>query len=234
MIVNGKYVQSIIHNGNSISKLIRNGVELYREIKPIARYSAKGRTNQDADRETLWDLSGNGYDIKLNNFGFIDGSGYSNDSLVFDGVDDYGICNNVTAGGEYTVITKRTYPTLTKSSVFLSKRGIPSLDNYGEFVVEKRNWDGKIYSNSYGSSTNIFEHFNSGTQIIIQQKNAYNNFPINSGTHKPNNLLLIGAGLLRVDGSTDEFANVAVHDLLIYNSILTKEEIQSEILKYNL
>lgn len=42
----------------------------------IASYRCKGKTNDDIDRDVLKDLSGNGHDIVLKNFGFAFGSGY--------------------------------------------------------------------------------------------------------------------------------------------------------------
>lgn len=45
-------------------------------ITPVARYSAKGRTNQDSNRTILPDLTGNGHDITLNNFGYDGMSGF--------------------------------------------------------------------------------------------------------------------------------------------------------------
>lgn len=42
----------------------------------IAAWSAKGKTNDDEDRATLRDLTGNGHDITLNRFAFSEMSGY--------------------------------------------------------------------------------------------------------------------------------------------------------------
>lgn len=42
----------------------------------IAAWSAKGKTNDDADRAILKDLTGNGHDITLNGFAFSEMSGY--------------------------------------------------------------------------------------------------------------------------------------------------------------
>ena len=44
--------------------------------RPIAAWSAKGKTNEDEDRAILKDLTGNGHDITLNNMAFSDMSGY--------------------------------------------------------------------------------------------------------------------------------------------------------------
>lgn len=42
----------------------------------IADYECYDKTNEDEDRNVLKDLSGNGHDIQLYNFGFAEGSGY--------------------------------------------------------------------------------------------------------------------------------------------------------------
>lgn len=42
----------------------------------IAAWSAKGKSNDDADRAVLRDLTGNGHDLLLNNFAFSEMSGY--------------------------------------------------------------------------------------------------------------------------------------------------------------
>ena len=44
--------------------------------RPIAAWSAKGKTNEDEDRAILKDLTGNGHDITLNNMAFSGMSGY--------------------------------------------------------------------------------------------------------------------------------------------------------------
>ena len=45
-------------------------------VKPIASYRAYDKTNDDEDRAVLKDLTGNGHDIQLYNFGFAESSGY--------------------------------------------------------------------------------------------------------------------------------------------------------------
>lgn len=46
------------------------------EVKPIASYRNYDNTNDDADRDVMKDLTGNGHDIQLYNFGFAESSGY--------------------------------------------------------------------------------------------------------------------------------------------------------------
>lgn len=45
-------------------------------VQPIASYRAYDKTNDDADRAVLKDLTGNGHDIQLYNFAFAESSGY--------------------------------------------------------------------------------------------------------------------------------------------------------------
>ena len=49
----------------------------------IAAWSAKGKTNDDADRAILKDLTGNGHDITLNNFAYSGMSGYGGYNINF-------------------------------------------------------------------------------------------------------------------------------------------------------
>lgn len=51
-------------------------------------YDFKGMRNTDTHKEVAKDLSGNGNDGTLTNFNFTEGSGYKDNTLVFDGVDD--------------------------------------------------------------------------------------------------------------------------------------------------
>ena len=51
-------------------------------------YDFKGMRNTDTTKEVAKDLSGNGNDGALTNFNFTEESGYKDNTLVFDGVDD--------------------------------------------------------------------------------------------------------------------------------------------------
>src|SRR5699024_4465448 len=51
-------------------------------------YDFKGMRNTDTNKEVVKDLSGNGNDGTLTNFNFTEESGYKDNTLVFDGVDD--------------------------------------------------------------------------------------------------------------------------------------------------
>lgn len=84
----------------------------------IARYSALGLTNEQMAANPVWvDKTGNGHDLQMKNFAWKEGSGISDvylGALVFDGVDDYGTCDNfpiLTKEKGYTVVALRKWLT---------------------------------------------------------------------------------------------------------------------------
>lgn len=68
-------------------------VKIYPWLFPDQAWTVTGKTNEDEDRATIANITGNGNDLVLSNFGFIEGSGYNEEGehagyLVTDGVDD--------------------------------------------------------------------------------------------------------------------------------------------------
>ena len=68
-------------------------VKTYPWLFPDQAWTVTGKTNEDEDRATIANITGNGNDLILSNFGFIEGSGYNEEGeyagyLVTDGVDD--------------------------------------------------------------------------------------------------------------------------------------------------
>lgn len=68
-------------------------VKTYPWLFPDQAWTVTGKTNEDEDRATITNITGNGNDLVLSNFGFIEGSGYNEEGeyagyLVTDGVDD--------------------------------------------------------------------------------------------------------------------------------------------------
>lgn len=65
----------------------------YPWLFPDQAWTVVGKTNEDEDRATIANITGNGNNLVLSNFGFIEGSGYNEEGeyagyLVTDGVDD--------------------------------------------------------------------------------------------------------------------------------------------------
>lgn len=81
----------------------------YPWLFPDQAWTVTGKTNEDTDRATIANITGNGNDLVLSNFGFIEGSGYNEEGeyagyLVTDGVDDSGRAVNVTTEKDFTLV----------------------------------------------------------------------------------------------------------------------------------
>lgn len=68
-------------------------IKTYPWLFPYQAWTVTGKTNEDEDRATIANITGNGNDLVLSNFGFAEGSGYNEEGeyagyLVTDGVDD--------------------------------------------------------------------------------------------------------------------------------------------------
>lgn len=83
----------------------------------IAAWSAKGKTNDDADRAILKDLTGNGHDISLNGFAFSEMSGYGGYDTNFTNKKDWTMNNDGgdNANPDYNVNYTSTYFKIQKT-----------------------------------------------------------------------------------------------------------------------
>lgn len=84
-------------------------VKTYPWLFPDQAWTVTGKTNEDEDRATIANITGNGNDLVLSNFGFIEGSGYNEEGeyagyLVTDGVDDIASSNTVVYEADFTFI----------------------------------------------------------------------------------------------------------------------------------
>lgn len=86
-------------------------------------WTVTGKTNEDEDRATIANITGNGNNLVLSNFGFAEGSGYNEEGeyagyLVTDGVDDKVVsAESIAFTDTWTIIT---------DTVFLGKVSIAS------------------------------------------------------------------------------------------------------------
>lgn len=84
-------------------------VKTYPWLFPDQAWTVTGKTNEDEDRATIANITGNGNDLVLSNFGFIEGSGYNEEGeyagyLVTDGVDDSGRAVGLTISKDFTLV----------------------------------------------------------------------------------------------------------------------------------
>ena len=83
--------------------------EQYPWLFPDQAWTVVGKTNEDEDRATIANITGNGNDLVLSNFGFAEGSGYNEEGeyagyLVTDGVDDRVVSSSFTLNKDWTIV----------------------------------------------------------------------------------------------------------------------------------
>lgn len=135
-------------------------------------------------------------------------------ALVFDGVDDYGICNNLPILTDYTVICRRVIENDT--NVVASKSIVAG---NGAFIFE--------YANN---ATYSFSEYTSGLAVNLedsvswQTKNSYNGSTITVGNADDTDTLTLG--IIREKDS--RLLEGAIYYFALYNKSLTIEEIETE------
>lgn len=100
-------------------------------------------------------------------------------ALVFDGIDDYGICTGLPILDDYTVICRRII--LTKPYFYYAVASKSKVADEGAFVFEII--QDRIYNHchSFGANNRIDLH---NGEISWQTKNSYNGNTINAGDRK--------------------------------------------------
>lgn len=84
-------------------------IKTYPWLFPDQAWTVVGKTNEDEDRATIANITGNGNNLVLSNFGFAEGSGYNEEGeyagyLVTDGVDDIASSNTIIYEADFTFI----------------------------------------------------------------------------------------------------------------------------------
>lgn len=162
-----------------------------------------------------------GNEIVLRNFAFTSESGFGEGAyegaLVFDGVDDYGICTGLPILDDYTVVCRRVIENDT--NVVASKSIVAG---NGAFIFEYAN--NATYSFSeYTSGLNM----NLKDSVSYQTKNSYNGSVITVGTANDTDTLTLG--IIREKDS--RLLKGAIYYFALYNKSLTPEEIEEEKVK---
>lgn len=161
-----------------------------------------------------------GNEMQLKNFVFTSESGFGEGSyegaLVFDGVDDYGICNNLPILDDYTVICRRALEN-NANNVVASKSVV--IGN-GAFIFEYGNNATYSFSkyNSIGLTINLED------SVSWQTKTSYNGSTIVTGDVADTNTLTLG--ILREGDS--RLLKGAIYYFALYNKSLAPEEIETE------
>ena len=137
-------------------------------------------------------------------------------ALVFDGVDDYGICTGLPILDDYTVICRREiinkdYYSIASKSTIIGK---------GAFILEVTlNKINYCYSFAVDNQINLYN-----SEISWQTKNSYNGNTIKTGNRKDTDTLTLGI----VREGDGRFLKGAIYYFALYNKSLTPEEIETE------
>ena len=188
----------------------------YPWLFPDQAWTVVGKTNEDEDRATIANITGNGNDLVLSNFGFAEGSGYNEEGeyagyLVTDGVDDKIISSIFKMGNDWTVIGDWELINTGKND----NAGIVKFDsiviyNYNSMLINIKNGrnilipdqntvnaicsDGRIYSKDWKESI-----YNEETESTSK------------------NFLTIGC-------SGNAYTKIAFKNLAIYPTVLSRED----------
>lgn len=191
-------------------------VKTYPWLFPDQAWTVVGKTNEDEDRATIANITGNGNDLVCLNLGFIEGSGYNEEGeyagyLVTDGVDDKITSSTFEMGNDWTVIGDWELINTGKND----NAGIVKFDsiviyNYNPILINIKNGrnnlipdqntvnaicsDGRIYSKDWKESI-----YNEETESTSK------------------NFLTIGY-------SGNVYTKIAFKNLAIYPTVLSRED----------
>lgn len=191
-------------------------VKTYPWLFPDQAWTTVGKTNEDKDRATIANITGNGNDLILSNFGFIEGSGYNEEGeyagyLVTDGVDDKAVSKQFKFGKNFTVILDFKFPVKKISYCgfdLSSMVRIQNLQGSGVYVVLK--------GNKTLIPSNVVRAVTSEGKVYDENWNEYNIVPGNISS----NYTMVNLGF---DGS-NQFAESATKLAGIYSSTLSKDD----------
>lgn len=193
----------------------------------IARYSALGLTNEQMAENPIWkDLTDNGHDLQMKNLAWKEGSGISDvylGALVFDGVDDYGICENfpiLTKEKGYTVVALRQW--ITRGEI--AQGLVSNVKNWlkdGAFLLEYRNIQAEHLNKpiSFGAigSENDLPHI-----LTYQTSKSYNGVSITTGNFEGTDVLHVGK---LAPTNVGTCINAAIWELVFLDHDATEEEL---------
>ena len=203
--------------------------------------STWGKTNDDTDRAILKDLSGNGNDMRLLNFGFAEGSGYGLPGTDFegwlctDGVDDMivsvkPVSEMLEGSNEFTVISIIHYINVNSGIITVSNNFIGDLGGKGVYARNSFSASETNKTGIYGYTYNIPDRRKTVIGILGDEKdyaitdginvNCIDEFTVN--------------GFRYSDLSIKEITQIAYAGGFIANKVLTTDEINQIIAYFNL
>lgn len=147
-------------------------------------------------------------------------------SLVFDGVDDYAVCDNMPIQTDYTVICRRQIwdKAIGVNWGLASKSKVLGI---GEFIFEYKVAN-KTNTSSFNASDQIV-NADLSDSVSYQTRESYNGNKINAGDAVGSDVLYLGN--IRLNDT--RFCNCAIYYFALYDKSLTPDEIEQEKIKLN-
>lgn len=181
-----------------LTKIKNYFVKTYPWLFPRQAWTVTGKTNEDEDRATIANITGNGNNLVLSNFGFIEGSGYNKEGeyagyLVTDGVDDKIVSSNFELGKDWTVVgdweiitQERVDAGIVKKfslMVYSSVNGVTLFinDPNSSINIESKSLkaicsDGRVYLNDWTEVVSIAKKRETGSKSSLSIGFNGNNF----------------------------------------------------------
>lgn len=142
-------------------------------------------------------------------------------ALVFDGVDDYGTCDNfpiLTKEKGYTVVALRQWITYNPNAISAIATNASDQSFNGAFTFENYN-KGAEQTISYGATQILLQY--SKSPFSWQTTSKYNGVNIANGNKDATNSLVLG----RSYPQRNDFANFAIWELVFLDHDATEEEL---------
>lgn len=200
--------------------------------------STWGKTNDDPDRTVLKDLSGNGNDMRLLNFGFTEGSGYGLPGTDFEGW----LC---TDGVDDMIVSEKTVDEMIGDSKectvisiinYISDIGSDHVNVLGKRFIrnnmfERNGLNGKYYICGYTSpSINEIGNVTVVNDILGDKNDFTASYPTAAGVADYFSVI----GYLDTNNVPRKCVKIAYAGGFIANKVLTTDEINQIIAYYNL
>lgn len=198
-------------------------VKTYPWLFPDQAWTVVGKTNEDEDRATIANITGNGNDLVLSNFGFAEGSGYNEEGeyagyLVTDGVDDKVVsAESIAFTDAWTIITDTVFLGKVSVASGIIASNIFTVYNYqGSGTIAVTMGDG---GSSLRVITSSIKAFSSDGTVYDAEWNEY---------HVEIGIIRALERLLKIGTSSNEtsyFCQLAFKFLGIYNNqLLSKDD----------
>lgn len=187
-------------------------VKTYPWLFPDQAWTVTGKTNEDEDRATIANITGNGNDLVLSNFGFAEGSGYNEEGeyasyLVTDGVDDKIISSIFKMGNDWTVIGDWELINTGKND----NAGIVKFDS----IV--------IYNYNYNYNSMLI-NIKNGRNILIPDQNTVNAICSDGKIYSNEETESTSKNFLTIGYSGNAYTKIAFKNLAIYPTVLSRED----------